>query len=177
MFGTDPDQAEQQISQWAQGSADKVERFGTMRAQVAQIQVTESSADGAVRVTIDSSGAPIDLALTSKISGMPPTEVAAVVMDCMRRAQRQLAGRLRHAMAATVGAEEPVAGHVVPGYRQRFGEDQEDRTEPDPRVLDDDSPQHPTSRYHAAPGADEECARPRRPGGTGSRRGTDEPAH
>ena len=58
MFGTEPDQAEQQISQWAQGFADKAERFGTMRAQMKQIQVTESSADGAVRVTIDSSGAP-----------------------------------------------------------------------------------------------------------------------
>lgn len=140
MFGTDPDQAERQISESAQGLTGKAERFGAMRAQVEQIQVTESSADGAVRVTIDSSGAPIDLALTSKISGMPPSEVAAVVMDCMRRAQRQLAGRLRHAVATTVGAEEPVA-------------------------------------EHAAPGADEECARPRRPGGTGSRRGTDEPAH
>jgi hypothetical protein len=157
MFGTDPDQAERQISQWAQGFTDKAERFGATRAQAEQIQVTESSADGAVRVTIDSSGAPIDLALSSKISGMPPSEVAAVVMDCMRRAQRQLAGQLRHAMAATVGAEEPVIEHVVSGCRQRFGEDQEeDRTEPDPGVHDDDSPQHPTSRYHAAPGADED---------------------
>jgi hypothetical protein len=146
MFGTDPDQAE---------------RLGTVRPQVEQIEVTESSADGAVQVTIDSSGAPIALALTSKISGMPPSEVAAVVMDCMRRAQRQLAGRLRHAVAATVGAEEPgaeepVAEHVVSGHRQRFGEGQGDRTEPDPGVLDHDSPQHPTNRYHAAPGADEE---------------------
>ncbi|MDQ4031336.1 MAG: hypothetical protein M3332_03320 [Actinomycetota bacterium] len=141
MFGTDPDQAE---------------RFGTVRAQVEQIEVTESSADGAVQVTIDSSGAPIALVLTSKTSGMPPSEVAAVVMDCMRRAQRQLAGRLRHAVAATVGAEEPVAEHVVSGHRQQFGEGQEDRTEPDPGVLDHDSPQHPTNRYHAASGADEE---------------------
>ncbi|MGH3998481.1 MAG: YbaB/EbfC family nucleoid-associated protein [Pseudonocardiaceae bacterium] len=156
MLGTDPDQAERQISQWEQGFMDKAERSGAMRAHIEQIQVTESSADGAVRVTIDSSGAPIDLALTSKISGIPPSEVAAVVMDCMRRAQQQLAGQLRHAMAATVGAEEPVVEHVLSGYPQRFGEDQEDRTEPDPGVLDDDSPQHPASRYHAAPGADEE---------------------
>jgi DNA-binding protein YbaB len=124
MFGTDPDQAEGQISQWAQGFTDKAGQFGAVRAHVEQIQVTESSADGAVRVTIDSSGAPIDLTLTSKISGMPPSEVAAVVTDCMRRAQQQLAGQMRHAMAATVGAEEPL------------GQDQDDRTEPDPGVLE-----------------------------------------
>ncbi|MDQ4011515.1 MAG: YbaB/EbfC family nucleoid-associated protein [Actinomycetota bacterium] len=166
MFGTDPDQVERQISQWAQGFADKAERFGAMRAQVEQIQVTESSADGAVRVTIDSSGAPIDLALTSKISGMPPSEVAAVVMDCMRRAQQQLARQVQQTMAATVGAEEPVVENVVSSYRQRFGEDPQDRSEADPGVLelgpldlhetDDDSPQRPTSRYRAAPGAAEE---------------------
>lgn len=124
MFGTDPDQVEGQSSQWAQGFTDKAEQFGATRAEVEQIQVTECSADGAVRVTIDSSGAPIDLTLTSKISGMPPSEVAAVVMDCMRRAQRQLAGQLRHAMAATVGAEEPL------------DQDQKDRTEPEPGVLE-----------------------------------------
>ena len=149
MFGTDPDQTEQQISQWTQGVTDKAERFGTMPAQIEQIQVTERSPDGAVRVTIDASGAPIGLALTSKISGMPPSEVAAVVMNCMQRAQRQLAEVVRDAMAATVG-----------------GEGQEDRTEPDPGVvelgaldpseIDDDLPQCPTSRYHAGPGADEE---------------------
>lgn len=165
MFGTDPDQAERQTSQWAQGFTDKAERFGAMRDQVEEIQVTESSADGAVRVTIDSSGAPVDLALTSKISGMPPSEVAAVVMDCMRRAQRRLAGQTRRAMAATVGAEEPVAEHLVSGYQQPFGEDQADRAEPDPGIpepdalgpseIDDDSPQRLTRRCQA-PGADEE---------------------
>lgn len=136
-----------------------------MRDQAEQIQVTESSADGAVRVTIDSSGAPIDLALTSKISGMSPSEVAALVMDCMRRAQRRLAGQMRRAMAATAGAEEPVIEHPVSGYQQPFGEDRTDRAEPDlgisepvaldPSEIDDDSPQCPTRRYHA-PGADEE---------------------
>ncbi len=166
MFGTDPDQAERPISQWVQGFTNKAERFDAMRAQLEQIKVTESSADGAVQVTIDSSGAPIDLALTSKISGMPPSEVAAVVTDCMRRAQRQLAGQVRHAMTATVDAEEPVVEQVVSGYRQRFGEDQGERAEPDPGVLErgaadpreisDESPQRTTSSYHPAPGAGKE---------------------
>ncbi|MGH4005900.1 MAG: YbaB/EbfC family nucleoid-associated protein [Pseudonocardiaceae bacterium] len=163
MFGTDPDQVERQLSQWAQGFADKAERFGAMRAEVEQIQVTESSTDGAVRVTIDSSGAPIDLALTDKIGGMPPSDVAALVMACMRRAQQQLAGQVHDAMVATVGTEEPVVEHVVSGYRQRFGEDQQDRRGPDPGLLglgaieDDDPPQQrPIRRPRPALGGDEE---------------------
>ncbi|HKR51024.1 MAG TPA: YbaB/EbfC family nucleoid-associated protein [Pseudonocardiaceae bacterium] len=163
MFGADPDQAERQLSQWAQGFADQAERFGAMRARVEQIQVAESSSDGAVRVTIDSSGALIDLALTDKISGMLPSEVAALVLACMRRAQRQLAGRVRHAAATTVGAEEPVVEHVVSGYRQRFGEDPQESPRPDPGllglgVIEDDGPpqQRPARRPGAAPGGDEE---------------------
>jgi DNA-binding protein YbaB len=135
MFGTDPDQTERQITQWAQVFTDKAEQSGAMRAQIQQIQVTKSSADGAVQVTIDYSGAPIDLTLTSKISGMPPSEVAAVVMDCMRHAQRQLAGQVRHAMAATVSAEEPLVEHGVSGYQQWFNEKQEETHGPGSRSF------------------------------------------
>lgn len=165
MFGTDPDQVERQLSQWAQGFADQAGRFGAMRAQVEQIQVTESSTDGAVRVTIDASGAPIDLAFTDKIGGMPPPEVAAQVMTCMRRAQRQLTGRVQEAMVATVGDADQVIENVVEGYRQRFGEDQPGRPAPDPGVLglgviEDDPPRYPppppARRSRAAPGGDDE---------------------
>lgn len=163
MFGTDPDQAQRQLSQWAQGFAGQAERFGAMRAEVERIRVTESATDGAVRVTIDSSGAPIDLVLTDKIGGRPPSEVAALVMACLQRAQQQLAGQVRHAMAATVGAEEPVVEQVVSGYRQRFGEDRPDPPRPDPGVLglgaiedDDPPPPRPPGRHRAMPGDDEE---------------------
>ncbi len=97
---------------------------------------------------------------------MPPSEIAAQVMACLRRAQQQLAGRVQQTMAATVGGEDQVIEHVVEGYRQRFGEDQPDRLAPDPGVLglgviqDDDPPRHspptPARRYRAAPGGDDE---------------------
>jgi hypothetical protein len=159
MFGADPAQVERQLSQWAQGFTDKAERFGAMRARIEQIRVTECSSDGAVRVTIDSSGAPIDLALTDKISSMPPSEVAALVLACTRRAQRQLAGQVRHAAATAVGAEEPVVEHVVSGYRQRFGEDPQERPQPDPGllglgVIENDGP--PQQRPTRGRGGDED---------------------
>ncbi len=85
MFGTDPDQVERRVSQWAGQFADRAERFESMRVQVEQISVTESSADGAVRVTVDSTGSPTELLLSDKIRGMAPPEVAAQVMACLRR--------------------------------------------------------------------------------------------
>ncbi len=123
MFDTGSDQMEQRLSQWAQGFADKAAQFHAMRVQVEQVQITEVSADGAVRVTVDSTGALSDLVFNDRIRDLSPPEVAAQVMGCLRRAQRQLAPRVQEAMQATVGDEDPLAERVVSGYRDRFGED------------------------------------------------------
>jgi DNA-binding protein YbaB len=172
MFDTDPDQMERRLSQWAQGFADKAEQFHAMQAQVEQIQVTESSTEGAVRVTVDASGALTDLAFTDKIRDMAPPEVAAQVMACLRRAQQQLAPLVRQAMQGTVDGEERLVENVVSGYRERFGEDlRRHSTGPDTGVLglgviEDDNPprNHPEPHYpepprrhrRAAPPGDEE---------------------
>ena len=148
MFDTDPHAMEHRLSKWAQGFADKAEQFHAMRTHVEQVQVTESSRDGAVRVTVDSRGALTDLAFTDRIREVSPPELAAAVMTCLRRAQQQLAPLVRDAMQATVGGEEPLVDRVVSGYRERFGEDVRPHSAgPDPMVLglgvieDEQSPQ------------------------------------
>jgi DNA-binding protein YbaB len=176
MFNTDSDQMEQRLSQWTQGFASKAARFQAMRTQVEQIQVTEVSADGAVRVTVDSTGALTDLALNEKIRDLSPPEVAAQVMSCLRRAQQQLAPRVHEAMLDTVGGEDHLVERVMSGYRERFGEDPlQHRTVTDPGVLglgviEDDAvvensnglrhypEQHPerSRRHRHSPPADEE---------------------
>ncbi|MGH3764926.1 MAG: YbaB/EbfC family nucleoid-associated protein [Pseudonocardiaceae bacterium] len=166
MFDTDPDQMQRRVSEWAQGFADKAKQFQAMRAQVEQIQITESSPGGAVRVTVDSTGALTDLALTDKICDLRPAEVAAQVMACLRRAQQQLAPRVQEAMQATVGDDRLVTG-VLSGYRERFGEDLSRHSAgADPEVLglgvieDDSVPRHrpaPARRpAHAAPPPDDD---------------------
>ncbi len=167
MFDTDPDEMERRLSQWAQGFAEKAEQFHAMRTQVERVQVTESSRDGAVRVTVDSRGTLTDLAFTERIREMSPPDLAAQVMTCLRRAQQQLAPLIQDAMQATVGGEKPLVETVVSGYRERFGDDLRPHTSgPDPMVLgigliEDGSPlQHysppPRSQPHAAPPDDEE---------------------
>ncbi|MDQ2882876.1 MAG: YbaB/EbfC family nucleoid-associated protein [Actinomycetota bacterium] len=167
MFDTDPDEMERRLSQWARGFADKAEQFHAMRTHVEQVQVTESSRDGAVRVTVDSRGALTDLAFTDRIRDLSPPELAAQLMACLRRAQQHLAPLVQDAMQATIGSEEPLVGKVVSGYQERFGEDLGQRSSgPDPMVLglgaieDDNPPQNysqaPRRRPRAAPPDDEE---------------------
>jgi DNA-binding protein YbaB len=121
MFDTDPDQMQQRVSQWAQGFADMAAKAKVMRALVEQIQASASSPDGAVRVTVDSHGVLTDLAFTDAIRDMRPPELAAQVMACLRRAQQQLAPKVREAMLATVGGEQQLVANVVSSYRERFG--------------------------------------------------------
>ncbi|MDT7597326.1 MAG: hypothetical protein QOJ06_2872 [Pseudonocardiales bacterium] len=163
MYDTDPDEMERRLSQWTQEFAAKAKQFHAMRTQVERVAVTESSRDGAVRVTVDSRGMLTDLALTDRIRDMSPPELAVQVMACLRRAQQQLAPLVQDAMQATVGGDEPVVEKVVSGYRERFGEDLS--MAPDPMVLglgaiEDDIAQRysppPRRPPRAAPPEDEE---------------------
>jgi DNA-binding protein YbaB len=163
MYDTDPDEMERRLSQWTQEFAAKAKQFHAMRTQVERVAVTESSRDGAVRVTVDSRGMLTDLALTDRIRDMSPPELAVQVMACLRRAQQQLAPLVQDAMQATVGGDEPVVEKVVSGYRERFGEDLS--MAPDPTVLglgaiEDDTAQRysppPRRPPRAAPPEDEE---------------------
>ncbi|MGH3609535.1 MAG: YbaB/EbfC family nucleoid-associated protein [Pseudonocardiaceae bacterium] len=160
MYDIDPDEAQRRLSQWTQGFAAKAEQFHAMRSQVEQVQVSEASRDGAVRVTVDSRGALTELAFTDRIREMSAPELAVQVMACLRRAQRQLAPLVQDAMQATVGGDQPVVEKVVSGYRERFGEDLS--TAPDPMVLglgaieDDTAPQ----RYSPPPGRQPRAAPP-----------------
>jgi DNA-binding protein YbaB len=167
MFDTNPDEMEHRLSQWTQGFAEKAEQFHAMRTHVEQVQVTESSRDGAVRITVDSRGALTDLAFTDKIREVSPPELAAQVLICLRRAQQQLAPLVQDAMQATVGDEEPLVDNVMAGYRERFGDGLRlHSSEPDPMVLgfgviEDDTPaqhysQPPRRQPRAAPHDDEE---------------------
>ncbi|MFN2479089.1 MAG: YbaB/EbfC family nucleoid-associated protein [Pseudonocardiaceae bacterium] len=162
MFDTDPDEMQRRLSQWAQGFADKAEQFHNMRSQVEQVQVSESSRDGAVRVTVDSRGGLTDLTFTDRIREMSPPELAAQVMACLGRAQQQLAPLVQEAMQATVSGENLFVDNVVSGYRQRFGENPSRHSSGrDPMVLglgviEDDNPPPPPRRQPRAVSPDDE---------------------
>lgn len=124
MLGNDPDQMQRRVGEWEHGFTGTATRFHAMRTEVERIRVSESGAGGAVQVTLDAQGALTDIALTDKIRNMPPRELAAQVMACVRRAQQQLPSRIRQAMEATVGDQQRLIDQVVGVYRERFGTDE-----------------------------------------------------
>jgi DNA-binding protein YbaB len=153
MFDTDRNRMQHRVSEWAQGFADKAAQARIMRAQVEQIQAVATSSDGAIHVTVNSHGVLTDLAFTDMIHEMRPAELAAQVMRCLRRAQQQLAPKVRETMQATVGGEQQLVDNVVSSYRERFGEDlSQPSSAADPGMLglgaiDEDDPPPRPSRY------------------------------
>jgi hypothetical protein len=120
MFGSDPEQVERRLLRWSAELADQADRFRMVREQMGRIEVTASSPDGAVRVTVDSTGSPTDLVLTDRVRGMAPAEIATQVMACIRRAQGCLAERVQESVKAAFGREPDIVEHVLAGYRVCF---------------------------------------------------------
>lgn len=112
--------AERRVEQWASQVAEKAQRYQDMQAQIAEITITESSGDGAVRLTVGASGVLTDLELSDRAGQLPPEQLAAQIMSTMRRAQGRLSAQVADVMQATVGEDTETVNSVVSSYQQRF---------------------------------------------------------
>ncbi len=122
MFGQDPEQVQREVSQWAAQFEEKAQQYQRMSQEVNKISVTESSRDGAVRVTVGANGNITDLTLTKRIQQYSPSQLSQEILGCMQRAQAQLAERVQQTMRATVGDDEQLVQHTAATYRSQFGE-------------------------------------------------------
>jgi len=85
---------ERVIADWERDASEKAARFKEMAEQVEQVTITESVAGGAIRVTVDHNGLPMDIAMTDGVRGMEPAEIASNVMAAIRKAQSRYPERL-----------------------------------------------------------------------------------
>ena len=129
-LGDQATDAERRVEQWAAQVAEKAQRYQNMQAQIAEITITESSGDGAVRLTVGASGVLADLELTDRAGQLPPEQLAAQIMSTMRRAQGRLSARVADVMQASVGEDTETVNSVVSSYQQRFPEQPDEAAAP-----------------------------------------------
>ena len=102
------------------------------RAAVAladRIATLTSSADGdggAIRVTVASSGNVTGLELDDRVQTYRGADLAAAILQVMRRAQVGLVDRAAAAVEETVGADSAAGRAVLDGLAQRFATDREE---------------------------------------------------
>jgi DNA-binding protein YbaB len=107
------------VDDWERDATEKAARFQRMAERVEQVTITESVADGAVRVTVGHNGLPVDIAMTDGVRGMEPRQIAANVMAAMRKAQSRYPQRLAEILAETVG-DDPAARHILARAEESF---------------------------------------------------------
>jgi hypothetical protein len=104
----------------AERTEERAARYERLSEQIEAISVTESSE--LASVTVDVSGAITELTLVENLGGKRGSQVAAVVMSVMRRAQMRLTERTATAAGATVGPQDRVGAGLTERMRARFGE-------------------------------------------------------
>jgi hypothetical protein len=120
---------------WAEQVAENARRYQELEDRVAGLSITETSADGAIRVTVSASGQLTALELRE--TGTPLDLVAEEIMSCLGRAQARIPDLLGQTVFDTVGTQDPSAHLIVADARKRFCEEVADRAPadepPDPR--------------------------------------------
>ena len=116
---------------WERQVAETAARYQQLQERLSQLSITESSRDGTVKVTVSAGGQLIDLVLRERWHPDPLPDIAAEIMDCLRRAQARIPELLRQAMFETVGPQDPSAHLLVAEAKRRFPEPVEETRQPD----------------------------------------------
>lgn len=116
----DPDGAMDRLAEW-KGRIDQLAAdTKAMSDRLQELQVTVADGNGLAEVTIDSTGALVDLRLGPRIQRVAPEVVARTVMDTIREAKRQLADRSQEVIADTVGTESAAGRAIAERIGQRL---------------------------------------------------------
>jgi DNA-binding protein YbaB len=115
MDGTilDPDGARERLAAW-KGRIDKLAAdTQAMSDRLQEVRVTASDPTGLADVTIDSTGALVDLRLTDRIQRVAPDVVARTIMATLGEARSKLANQAQEIIAETVGTESAAARAIA----------------------------------------------------------------
>lgn len=135
--GMDPSQAGRALIGWAEQLQRKAQAYRSLHQQMSQLAVTEASADGMVRVSVDAQGVPTEMTLTDRARGADPARLSAELMTCLRRAQRTLASQVQDLVTASVqDSRDDAAARIMGSYRDRFP------------ALPEDAPARPARRSY-----------------------------
>jgi len=108
---------------WSAQVSGRTEAAAALADRVATLAASASDDDGAITVTVASSGIPTALMLDDRVKRLAGEDLAAEILRVMRRAQAGLADRVAAAVDETVGAGTETGKAVLDSFAQRFPAD------------------------------------------------------
>ncbi|MGW1679114.1 YbaB/EbfC family nucleoid-associated protein [Saccharopolyspora sp. NPDC002376] len=121
---------ERMVREWQERAEEKAQKFGQMQQQIEQIVITQASRDGAIQVTVNSSGMLQSLQLAESASSRPMAKLGAEIMSMVQLAQSKVPDMVEQAVVDTVGLEDTAAQHLVTQSRKYFPEPPEEEEAP-----------------------------------------------
>ncbi|MDP9793568.1 DNA-binding protein YbaB [Catenuloplanes nepalensis] len=122
----DPEGAMDRMRAW-KGRIDKLAAdTRVMSERLDGLRVTVADENNLCEVTVDNTGALLDLTLNRGIQRVAPEVVARTIMETIRKAKGQVADRSQEIIAETVGTESAAARAIAERVDRKL------RPEPDP---------------------------------------------
>ena len=153
MLGRNLDDAEEWVRSWSSPVSGGAGAAAALADRVAGLTSSATGEDGAITVTVASSGNLTGLQLEDRVQRLSGADLSAGILRVMRRAQAGLGDRVAVAVDETVGAESETGRAVLNSFAQRFPAEPD---EPEKPVMPSPPP-FPTFSYkpslpHQSPG-------------------------
>lgn len=116
----DPDGAKEWLSAWKGRIDEMAANARAISDRMQALRVTAADPNGLAEVTVDSSGALVELQLGRGIQRVAPDYAARVIMNTIRDAKLKLADRAQEIVAETMGTESAAAREVAARMRQQL---------------------------------------------------------
>ncbi|APU15382.1 MULTISPECIES: YbaB/EbfC family nucleoid-associated protein [Actinoalloteichus] len=140
----DPGGARARLAAW-KGRIDKLAAdTQAMSDRFQAVRITANDSTGLTEVTIDSTGALVDLKLTDRIQRVAPAVVAQTIMATLGEARTRLAERSQEIIAETVGTESATARAVSDSVGRHLRGDPPPKR---PSAPDEDDGDYDTRSY------------------------------
>jgi DNA-binding protein YbaB len=134
--GGDPGQVADRLEEWQRQFDQHLRGFDRLQQAAAGLRVTETAANGGIRVTVDVSGQVVDITTTDELDSVTSQEVGPLIMQCLKRAQSTLAAKFAETAQETLG-DDPVRANLVDQFQQRFPQAEPPQEKPKPRPQSD----------------------------------------
>jgi hypothetical protein len=117
--------AEGMLRQFEAGIDEQLAQADRLRSAMESVQATNEVRDGAIAVTVDSSGGLAGLRLSAAALKLAPDELADEILACAKGAQASLVAKMSQAVSGVLGADSETAGFVTQAYAANFGTEDE----------------------------------------------------
>lgn len=116
----DPDAALARVQADVAAAQERAARAVEVQAQIAAVRGTGRSPRGEVTVDVDASGMLRDLRLTDDALRRRPDELATLILDAARTAQRDAGARAVAVASDAWGEADPAVEHLRAEVQQRY---------------------------------------------------------